>query len=348
MSRVTPGRAFAVIFAVCTSACSALLDWSDYTGGLGDAGAGDGGGADGAPSDATTDAASDGSEAAPPSDVVIPCSGGGSCAANAPSNWMGPVSLYVGAGAPPACAGGAASLFDGKGDLIAPAATCTSCGCGAATGVSCAAPVLTGFEAPDCSSGGTTQTVSSSCGGPILATAVTVAAPQPTGSCTPSGGAATVMPPVWDTQARACAVSPSGTCSGGELCVPAQASSPSVCIMQPGAAMACPTTYPSGPQIFYTGLDDGRGCSACTCAASGATCTIASPAIDVYEDPTCTSAPTATLSAPSACTTLGTSLFVQLVAAPMLSGQGTCATSGGGTPTGTATGMGATSFCCLP
>jgi hypothetical protein len=350
VSRSSLTLALAVTLAACTSACSALLDWS-FTGGLGDAGAGDGGETDASSSDATTDVTadvtSDGSEASPSPDVLVPCGSGGTCASNAPPGWMGPVSLYVGAGAPPACDADASSLFDGKGDLVAPAASCTSCGCGGATGVSCAPPVVTGFDAPGCSSGGTTQTISSSCT-PILAAAVTVAVPQPTGSCTPSGGVATTTPPAWMTQARACPVSPSGTCSGGALCVPAQPASNAVCVMQPGAATACPAGYPSGPQIFYTGVDDARGCTTCTCGAvSGVTCTIASPAVGAFDSPTCTTTPTVSLSAPSACTSLGTSLFVELVATPVLSGQGSCTTSGGGAPTGTATGTGAASFCCL-
>jgi hypothetical protein len=346
VSRSTLTLAF-VTLAVCTSACSALLDWSDYTGGLGDAGAGDGGGADGASSDATTDVTFDGAEASPTPDVVVPCGSGGRCAANAPSNWMGPVSLYVGAGAAPPCDADASSLFDGKGDLIAPAASCTSCGCGGAAGVSCADPVVTAFDAPGCSGGGTMQTVSSSCA-TIFAAAVTVAAPQPTGSCTPSGGVATTTPPVWNTQARACPLSPSGTCSGGSLCVPAQPASSAVCVMQSGAATMCPAGYTSGPQIFYMGVDDARGCTPCTCGAvSGVTCTIATPAIDIYEDPACAMTPTG-LSAPSACTSPGAILSAELVAAPVLSGQGSCSSTGGGTTTGTATGTGAMSFCCLP
>ncbi len=271
-----------------------------------------------------------------------------SCAPSAASPWMGPVLLHVGGGAPPACDGNASSLFDGKGDLLALAASCTSCGCGGATGVGCADPVLTAFEAPDCSSSGTTQAVSSSCGGPIFATAVSVAAPQPTGSCTPSGGVATAASPTWGSQARACPVGPSGTCSGGRLCIPAPPASSAVCVMAQGAVTTCPVGYSSGPQIFYGGLDDTRGCTPCTCAVSGVTCTIASPAIGAFDSPACSGSPAVPLSAPSACTSLGTSLFLELLATPAPSGTGSCSTSGGGMPTGMATGANAMSFCCLP
>ncbi len=340
----------ALLLAASPSACSVLLDWSDYTGGEG--GAGDGGDIDAPTSDATTDVASDSSEASPPPDVVVTCgSGNGVCASNAPSTWMGPVSLHVGTGAPPACDADASSLFEGKGDLVAPGATCTSCGCGGPTGVSCADPVVTTYDAPGCMGTGTSQTATTSCG-TILAAAVTVAAPQVTGSCAPTGGVASSTPPAWGTQALACPVSPTGTCSGGALCVPAPPSSSAVCVMQMGAATACPAGYPAGPQIFYAGVDDARGCTPCTCGAlTGVNCTIASPAISAFNanDPTCMMASTASLSAPSGCTSLGiTSPFIELVATPVLSGQGSCSSTGGGVPTGTATGAQPTSFCCLP
>jgi hypothetical protein len=340
--------AAAVALAACTTACSALLDWSGFTGGPGDGGAGEGGETDAATSDAPPDVASD----APP-DVIVSCGNGGTCAPNAPGGWMGPVSLYVGAVAAPSCDADASSLFNGQGDLVAPAATCSNCSCGTATGVTCATPVLSIFEDTQCTKPATPQTatVSSSCS-PVLALAlaVTVAAPLPTGgSCAPSGGALTAPAAAWSTRAQACPISVPGSCSGGGLCVPGQPASSSVCVMKPGTETLCPPGYPSGPQVFYTGVDDTRGCSACTCGSpSGATCAIGSPAIDAFVTPPCTATPNLTLTAPSPCTALGGALFMELVSQPMVSGQGTCAVSGGGMPSGAATPTGATSFCCLP
>jgi hypothetical protein len=333
------GLPAAVLLAVCTTACSALLDWSDFTGGPGDAGSeGEGG------PDATADAPPDGPEGSVP-DVVVSCGNGGTCAANAPLGWMGPVALYVGAGPAPSCDADAASLFTG-GDPIAPAATCTGCSCGASS-VSCADPVVTLFDDPSCSTGGSKVTASTSCS-PILAAAATVAAPVATGSCAPSGGVATLAPVTWTTVARACPVSPSGSCPGGDLCVPGQPASTSVCVMQSGSATACPPGYTSGPQIFYTGVDDTRGCSACACgAATNAACTIASPAVDGYIEG-CMVTPEVMLAAPTAsCTSLEASVFLELVATPMPGAAGTCAASGGG-PTGSAAPTGAASFCCAP
>ena len=341
--------AAAIVLVAFTPACSALLDWSDFTGGSGDDGGVEGGVPDAttdAAGDVTTDSAQVGSDVAF-SDAVVPCGNGGTCAPNAPAAWMGPVALYVGAGAAPACDADAATLFDGKGDLVAPAATCSSCGCGAPS-VSCADPVVTAYDTPACSTSNMTVTPTSSCS-PIFAPAVTVAAPALSGSCAASGGSPTTQPPAWNTAARACPISAPGTCAGGSLCVFGQPASSSVCVMQSDAVTTCPASYPVGPQIFYTGVSDSRGCSACTCGAvSGVTCTIASSAVEAFVKPGCPTPADVTLSAPSTCTSLSGALFLELAATPVLSGQGSCAVSGGGAATGAATPTDATSFCCLP
>lgn len=326
--------------AAGASACSALLDWSDFTGGELDAGSDGGNQGDATMGDARADAADSAA------DAIVPCGNQAECAPAAPSGWTGPVVLYNGAGPAPACNGGASSVFDGMGNLSAPPAICTMCSCGGAS-ASCADPVMTLYDEPTCTSTATgTVTASASCGA-IFAAAVTVAAPALTGSCPPGTSAPTVTPPSWGTVARACPVSGGSGCSGGAMCVPSPPASNAVCVMQPGAATTCPAGYPDGPSIFYQGVNDTRGCSDCACSApSGATCSIASPAIDAYQDPGCGS-PQVNLSAPSGCTILGTDLFVELVATPTLSGTPGCSVSDGGTATGSATGTGATSFCCL-
>jgi hypothetical protein len=330
------------MLALGATGCSALLDWNDYTGGSGDGG--------GAPTgegglDATSgDAATDAPIAA---DVIVTCGSGGTCAPGAPSNWMGPVVLTVGAGSPPMCPTGTTDVFDGHGDLVAPAATCSSCSCGAAS-VTCAGPVLTLYDDPGCTTAaGTTLTAGAACT-PVVAAAVTVAAPVATGSCAPSTSVATTTPPTWGTTARACTVGAPPPCSGGGLCVLPSASA-DVCVMQMGAATMCPHGYPAGPQLFYTGVDDGRACSACSCGApSGVSCSIASPAVDAYAPGSgCSGTPGVTMSAPATCTELTPYQFVELVAPPSVVGTGSCGVAGGGMAIGMATPKGATSFCCL-
>ena len=123
---------------------------------------------------------------------------------------------------------------------------------------------------------------------------------------------------------------------------PASPFGTSSCVMQPGAATACPAGYATGPQVFYAGMADQRGCSACTCGApAGAECTIGAPAIS-----NCIGG---SLNAPNACVAFTGPEPVELAptANMTLAAAGACTPSGGG-PSGVASGTGATSFCCSP
>lgn len=331
--------------------CSALLDWNDFSGGLGDGGGKDGTtGAEGSVEGSAGDTGSD----APADTTPTSCGAAMQCATSAPAGWTGPVELYVAPlaqGAPPACGAGfdATPVFDGNGDLTASPATCSACSCGAVSGESCDGPVMSFFFDSSCSPPAIgTQTVTSSCEPTsIAAQSVTVAAPLPSGGmCATIGGVATTTPPTWGQVARACAPTstPAGSCPGGEVCAPAPASpfSTSTCVLQTGTATTCPSAYPTGPQVFYAAVDDERTCSACLCGApTGAQCTIASPAI--------TNCIGGSLNAPNACAAFAGPSPVTLASTPTLTSAGTCAvTAGGGAPTGMATGTTPTSFCCSP
>ena len=336
--------------------CSALLDWNDFSGGLGDGGGTDGSFADGSVEGGGGEGGSD----APADSTPGTCGTGMQCATSAPAGWTGPVELYVAPvaqGAPPSCGAGFAAtpVFDGNaGVLTAPPATCSTCSCGAVAGVTCTPPVMTFYLDNSCATPPYgTLTLSTSCTQTLTdvpAVAVTVSAPAPSGgSCATMGGTATSTAPAWGTGARACAPSStpaSGGCNPDAVCAPEPASpfATGECVMQMGAATACPAGYPSGPQVFYAGIDEGRGCSSCQCAnPTGTTCTIASPAIDIQ-------CPTAggTLSAPSTCTAFTPPDTVKLASSPMVADAGSCALTGGGAPTGAATGASPTSFCCTP
>ncbi len=250
--------------------CSALLDWNDFSGGLGDGGATDGGRADGSVEGGSGEAGGGDASA----DVTpTPCGTGMQCAPSAPAGWTGPVELYVAPvaqGAAPPCGAGfdATPAFDGNAMLTAPSATCTACSCGAVTGESCDGPVMTFYFDSSCMNAAGTQTVTSSCQPTTIAQSVTVAAPLAAGgSCGADGGVAATTPPVWGQMARACSPTSTtpGSCAGGQVCAAAPASpfSTSVCVMQSGIATACPNAYPTGPQVFYAGIDDMRTCSPC-------------------------------------------------------------------------------------
>jgi hypothetical protein len=341
------------------SACSVLLDWSGFTGG----GVEDGGIDGSVEADAADGADSGGNDATDTGAVgdvftqdvpAASCSDGGQCMPPVENGWAGPVALYEGseAGAPTQCPSGFEStpVFIGSGMLDAPPATCASCTCGAPTGATCSDPVMSFFLDPGCSgSPMATVTVSSSCTpttpGTIFAT---VAASQATGgTCTGTGGTATVTPPTWGSVVMACAASVSsqacgaggtGTCSSPPP-LPFKALE---CVMQVGTGMSCPPEYPAGPTPYFTGMSsDTRGCTACCGAPTGAQC---SASVNAYMSG-CTGSPSSTLAAPTNCAGLIGGEPVELVATPTLTSAGTCPV--GGTPTGSLTGTGATTFCCL-
>lgn len=336
-------RALFVGSLACAAGCSVLLDWNDFSGGGdagGDAAAGDGQVAEGG--DAPT-------EGAPTT-----CTTGMQCTTTPPAGWTGPVALYVATtGSPPPCGAGFASTpaFDGNANLTAAAApTCSACGCGAPTGESCNGPVMSFYLDSSCDGPSLQQTVTSQCSTtlPPGAMSATVAAPLATGgTCAATGGTATTPPVVWGQLARACSVASapgSADCSAGQVCVPTPSApfSTNICVMQAGVATACPVGYATGPQVFYSGVDDERACTPCECGApTGGQCTIVSPAIT-----NCLSGPS--LDAPNACTAFTGGEPVKLANTPVLSNPGTCAVASGGVSTGTATPTGATSFCCVP
>ncbi|HEY1690623.1 MAG TPA: hypothetical protein VGG39_00590 [Polyangiaceae bacterium] len=338
--------------------CSVLLDWNDFSGGI--AAGDDGGPGSDAKDDAEGggDAAIDGAGTdAPPEGAPTTCSSGMQCVAAPPSGWTGPVALYAAAstaGSAPACGTGFSSkaAFDGNGgNLTAASPTCSPCGCGTASGEVCNGPLMTFYIDGSCTEtipvdGTLTVTTTCNAANP-LAASVTVAGPTvSSGTCGATGGAATLPAAVWDQTARACAPSsPVGPadCAGGQVCMPASSSpfSSGACVWQAGTATGCPAGYPTGPQVFYSGVADQRGCTACQCSpSSGATCMVSTPAIESCEDGT-------TFDAPSACAPINTVEEVKLTANMTLT-PGTCGVAGGGAPTGTATPSGATSFCCAP
>jgi hypothetical protein len=342
-----PARWVVAVVALSGAAgCSVLLDWN-LSGPAGDAGGVDGG------------VAVEGSSVGEGGNPLTHCSSSMQCVTAPPAGWTGPVALYVGAtasGSAPACGSGFAATpaFDGQGGtLSAPPATCTACSCGVPTGtITCSDPVMSFFLDDTCNSPyGKALTVSGSCAPtPIGALGTIVSAPAPTGgACGASGGVPTTSAPTWEQLARACAPStPAGQadCDAGLVCAPAPASpfAPQGCVLQPGEATSCPPQYPSGPRVFYTGVDDSRGCSTCQCAGpSGGSCTITNPAIEA-----CISS--GTWSAPGACSSITGPEPVRLHsgATPTLVDPGTCTLTDGGAPSGTATGNGATTFCCAP
>ena len=358
LDRFAKVAAASSVIAIATSAfaCSAVLGWNDYTGGVG--ALGDGGNTE---PPGTGDGASDDDGH---TIYGVSCGTNKRCAAAPPANWTGPVALYDGPttdGTPPPCGDGYASapVYAGNGTLVAPAASCSACTCSAARGETCDAPVVSFYADNACTTAcGTPSPLAAGTCAPTSdkCKAFTISPPVPVAAtCDPSGGAATIPPVSWSRAARACAPSATpeqGTCNSAELCLPAPASpyEPRFCVQQSGAATACPgAPYTDGPHVFFADtINDSRGCSACTCGAStGAQCTAAgTPQGWRYLDSQCGTTMTLPFSVPTTCNPAAAAGPFKLTG-PVTVSAGSCG-SAGGAPIGTAMTTGATTFCCTP
>lgn len=280
------------------------------------------------------------------------CDAGETCAPAAGAGWSGPVALFSGATAPPACPGGAAALASGHGGEATAEITCAACTCDAAANESCVGPMVTAFSQGSC--GGSSATVAVASDGTCapLASAVRDFTVGPTGvqggGCAAQGGAATLGEIGWSLQVAVCAIdaSPSPSCDG-TCATPLEAPfDPRPCVYQAGDALACPAGYPD-QLVFYTGADaDTRGCSACDCgspsggscqgvatAHGGFACDPAASAHGLKSDGTCDSSP-------AGGATYGSIDFAVSGITP-----GACAASGGD-PEGAVAGSGAITVCC--
>ena len=336
-------------------ACSAVLGWSDYTGGLPDL-------ADGAPGTPITRDAGGDDDAH--TIYGVSCGTDRRCAPAPPSGWTGPVALYDGPttdGTPPPCGDGYASapVYEGNGGLIAPAAICSSCTCSAARGETCTAPVVSFYSDNGCTTacGTDVSLAAGACGATSgQCKSFTISAPAPVpATCDPSGGATTLPPVSWSRAARACAPATppdQGSCAADALCLPSPASpyEPRFCVQQAGITTICPgAPYTDGPHVFFAdAVADTRACSACTCGPStGAQCTAAgSPQGWRYLDPQCTTTMTLPFSVPATCNGTAAAGPFKLTGRVTVS-AGTC-TSAGGAPTGSAAPTSPTTFCCTP
>jgi hypothetical protein len=93
-----------------------------------------------------------------------------------------------------------------------------------------------------------------------------IGAPAGTLSCSSSGSATPVTPPVLTT-ALECAMPGTvaqGGCNAGQVCV---ARGTQQCVRAPGNGVACPSGYPNGV-TWFSSYTDGRSCS-CACTNNG-------------------------------------------------------------------------------
>jgi len=367
----------AAAFACASSAaaCSVLLDWNEFSDGTAQPDDGSGSGSSSGSAAESSSGTDGGLDSSPVSVPLVSCGTDKLCTPPVPPvpGWSGPFVLFSGtpAAVPDTCdpAGYASKpAFSGWQGLNAPQAQC-SCACGAPQGVTCAPPGVTFYSGQ----AGATLACGAACGTaatlPLDGGCVAIPSQCSTfgiGSSAPTGGAcapdASVNVPqvAWSTAAIACSptASPQGSCGSGELCLAASAP---FCIMHPGASRCPPGEYYVAQHVYYDGVEDSRGCSACSCAApSSGSCSFSSagsvglPLLDAaaglpgaaFVDQACTTID-GFFSVPQSCAgipTSGPAKSLKLNAAPTLD-PGAC-TPSAASPTGDAGGTMATTFCC--
>ncbi len=288
----------------------------------------------------------------------LSCRAGSVCAPPVPNGWTGPLTAYYGdpsaeAGCPPSMP---QLVAEGGFDLDAGPAECT-CSCGPPAGESCGTVTLSAAEGPGCGpclappppvdlvSGVCTSIKDLSCGPALDASRYinvtsTVVGP---GSCE-SRGAAIVPDAAWACSAIACAADNLGTCGSGGSCVPIP---PAGFLSRPCIASAGDELCPAGPytdkHVLYGGVEDGRGCTSCSCGpASGTACSVALAAYAAATGcgpgmPSATGPGCVHLHQPGAGWVKGT----------FEAGGGSCPADGG-RPAGTASPSQPTTLCCVP
>ncbi|MBK8943081.1 MAG: hypothetical protein IPM79_37140 [Polyangiaceae bacterium] len=170
------------------------------------------------------------------------------------------------------------------------------------------------------------------------------------GTCTPAGGLPSGGDPTWGEGVKACRSTANlQGCDGGLTCVakPPTPYEPRVCIGKVGE-QSCPAGSFTLHSEAFTGFDDSRACSDCTCgASSGGTCKIT---LDLFFSAGC--------SAGTDIESVESNSCVDLVGNPTVAGRegsittppsgGSCPVTGGGVPSGEVTPSSPTTFCCLP
>lgn len=110
------------------------------------------------------------------------------------------------------------------------------------------------------------------------------------------------------------------------------------CIYKEGD-VECPAGSFTHKSVFYTGVDDTRGCSNCSCGAAAGDCSEAT--LMVFDEPDCAGEPSATITGAEACVpATGASVAADL------GSEGGCPVTNMAMPEGNIVPSGAFTFCC--
>nr|MCH9685221.1 hypothetical protein [Deltaproteobacteria bacterium] len=164
---------------------------------------------------------------------------------------------------------------------------CSTCECDSATGVECSVPEVRFFNNSSCFGDPQSQfnmndagvcTVFTDSEGAYGAESDEVVPVVGTGSCTATGGGATLPNVQWGTQLRACETLPhdAAGCGDGRGCAPPPSAEfgEQLCIYRPGD-VECPDGDFSERRVRYLDFEDNRGCTACECGSpTGGSCNV--------------------------------------------------------------------------
>ncbi|WP_437971843.1 hypothetical protein WMF04_22230 [Sorangium sp. So ce260] len=303
----------------------------------------------------------------------------GDCVSPAPLGWFGPALLWYGPpDQAPDCPAEAPNVgYEGFADLAPAPLACAACLCDPPASASCQLPlgwsahattcagdipgsVETAFAAPEAWDGACTAAnaipAGQDCGGQPCVQSLSVEAPSVLVSATCTARVDEPPPPArldpWQTRALACLPGAYTECPDDRsTCMPSPGE-PGVpppggfltCIFHEGD-VTCESPY-LDRHVFYEGVEDSRGCSACGCGEpEGASCTIMA---SVYSDGACAetlvsavvSSTTPFCGVPPPGVALG-SKSAEVVAVD----PGSC-TPSGGEPTGELMPVEPSTFCC--
>lgn len=271
--------------------------------------------------------------------------------ASVPAGWAGPLILYDGAGAAPACpAGYPTNLLSGITSVSAPASQCSACACSAPI-IDCTAGPIDGYLDNTCTvAGGSTFAAPMdgvcTAANVTTSTAFIAAAPMVNlGGCQPVGGSPMNQPFTFNN-ALGCGEGKGSSCgSGGGVCL-APPPAPFVgrlCIAQ-AADTPCPDPFTQRHDLAdINGVNDTRGCSPCSCGGlSQASCSVV---YSLYAKVNC-GMKMADVTANGQCTSVN-ALGAQSLKASIIT-NGLCSPPSGGMPTGGVSAGTVISVCCLP
>lgn len=263
------------------------------------------------------------------------------CGQPAPAGWFGPA-IYsrVVEGDAPNCPteypSGGPTVLEGYHD---PGPALCDCECNLSMAQTCSAYVY-GHNTASCNTYNYTQVTEACAPATITAYAQFYAYSQNNPTCMQNK--LEEFPAVqWDANIKSCKLADNPpSCGDGGICtpVPGEDFEAPVCIYKQGTE-ECPAGPYSQKLTFYTGVDDSRDCSSCTCGTVAANCENA--VADIYTGSECAGNPTTSLPAGGSCTAaVGGSVAMSI------DESAACPVTTTPEPMGSIAAVGEFTFCC--